>query len=399
MKVLHVSLTPLAGSPIRIVKALNAYTEVEARLINFSRDAYGRRTFPEDLVWQESADEARQLVAQADIVHFHHWFEFDSEANPFAFDFRAAMKAGAQSLMHWHSSPLFVARHAGCPTRDVLDADMPQMVVAQYHEPYYPRARPVPLIVGDAGPESSGAEASSERPSVFFSPSNSASAHAERWEAKGKPEVLRILERLDRRGLVRPVVVQDVPFEECRALRGAADIVIDDVVTGAFHTTSLEALAQGKATIAYLDSRTQLVLSELTQSTDLPIVNVHLDHLEKVLTKLCRDRQLVNDLGRLSKEWMQTFHSDERMVHHYLRGYEELSSTGRLHNPRYDSHANAKLFLYRDVPDIIWQAKRKSLYSGMLGHTLNRTLRRLRHGPLVSADSERIDDPEFRGTR
>ena len=44
----HVSYTPLAGSPIRIVNALNKWTDIKARLINLNPNIYGDRVFEED---------------------------------------------------------------------------------------------------------------------------------------------------------------------------------------------------------------------------------------------------------------------------------------------------------------------------------------------------------------
>ena len=104
MLVVHVSLTPLAGSPLRIVRALNAHTAVEARLVDLAPDAYGRRTFPEDLVWGAHAAEARALIGRADLLHFHHWFDFDSERNRFGLDFaRAARPEARPKPSSWRS--------------------------------------------------------------------------------------------------------------------------------------------------------------------------------------------------------------------------------------------------------------------------------------------------------
>ena len=52
VKVVHLALTPLAGSPVRIVDALNKHTGVEARLVVRWPDMYGSRTFPGDLEWE-----------------------------------------------------------------------------------------------------------------------------------------------------------------------------------------------------------------------------------------------------------------------------------------------------------------------------------------------------------
>ncbi len=377
MLVVHVSRTPLAGSPIRIVRALNAHTDVRARSINLARDAYGTRTFPEDLVWDDDRDEAATLIEQADIVHFHHWFDADSRDNPFAFDFGAAMKKDALRLMHWHSSPAFLAKMAGCAPRQLVEHDVPQLVVAQYHEPYYPNARPVPLIVEQ--PPAMDDTPPTNPPTVFFSPTRLNSAHSERWETKGKPEVMKVLTKLARSGSLRPRVVHQAPFDACQELMRQSDIVIDDVVTGSFHTTGLEGLAAGKSTLAFVDSRTQLVLAELTGSTDLPFVNVRLDELADVLRALCADRDLLEALGQHARDWMATHYREADMVAHYVDSYEELARTGTLTNPRYAEHARARAWLYQELPDLIWSSRKKNLYPGAVGRAVKRPLRMLRN--------------------
>lgn len=72
MLVVHLTYTPLAGAPIRIVNALNAFTNVKARLINLNPNAYNSRVFPEDLIWQQDKNIALSLISAADIIVCHH---------------------------------------------------------------------------------------------------------------------------------------------------------------------------------------------------------------------------------------------------------------------------------------------------------------------------------------
>src|SRR5258707_3441318 len=108
IRVLHVALTPLAGSPIRIVNALNSYTEVRARLVVVDPGAYGSRTFPGDLDWQSQIDEVREVLEKADIIHLHHFF--DLEDNPFRIDFRTLCGDRVRVVRQFHSAPLTIAR-------------------------------------------------------------------------------------------------------------------------------------------------------------------------------------------------------------------------------------------------------------------------------------------------
>lgn len=379
MKVVHVSLTPLAGSPIRIVRALRDLAGIDARLINLNPAAYGTRRFPEDLDWSKDRAEATEVVAQADVLHFHHWFDYRSTGNPFGFDFQAQSPPAAKFLMHWHSSPDFAEHHATHPLPADEQRDIAQLVVAQYHEPYYPMARPVPLIVDlPPTPESAVPPNPSTPPILFFAPSTPLSRHAERWEAKGKPEVLRILRRLEQRRVARLDLPEALPFEACQERMSRADLVIDDVVTGSFHTTSLEALALGKVCLSYLDGRTQMVLSAITQSSDLPIVNTRLEDLELALENLCRDRKLLAQLGRFGHRWMQAHYHPSAMIRHYVSAYEDLLEGRSLANARYKEDARAKQWLYREWPDLRWAKGKRALYPGLIRHQWRRWQRTLR---------------------
>ena len=75
IRVIHLAITPVAGSPWNTVTALKAHSNVDARLIVLNPTAYGSRTFPNDLVWENNRDECLTVLAAADIVHLHQWFE------------------------------------------------------------------------------------------------------------------------------------------------------------------------------------------------------------------------------------------------------------------------------------------------------------------------------------
>lgn len=356
MKVVHISATPLAGSPIRIVNALNKYTDVQARSINLDAKAYGVLTFPEDLLWNENREECEDLIRQADILHFHHWFDFSSKENPFKFDFISAMKKGARYLIHWHSNPMTISSLVGQSVDSIVNSEIPQMVVAQFHESYYPNAFPVPLIVEVKSLSPKLVQA--EKPVVFFSPSSKRHAYEERWETKGKPEIVKLLNDLKMERKLDYKLVENIPFDECNKMRAECDIVIDDMVTGGFHTTSLESMALGKPTFSYMDARTQMVLSQLTNTTDCPLINVRYLDAKSILRELAENRQLRTDLGQFSRDWMLKYYSEEKMVACYKRAYSNLLEKGGLYNERYHDNRQAKIWLYTKVPDLIWQERR-----------------------------------------
>lgn len=358
MKVVHISVTPLAGSPIRIVNALNKYTDIQARSINLNANAYGSLTFPEDLLWSEHREICEAVIREADILHFHHWFDFSSIRNPFNFDFLSVMKPGAKYLMHWHSNPMTISSLVGWSVESIVQINVPQMVVAQFHESYYPNACPVPLIVEVES--LSPALEQRAKPIIFFSPSSKRHAYEERWETKGRSEVLELLESIKLERVLDYKLVENVPFVECNQLRSECDVVIDDLITGSFHTTALEGLALGKPTFSYLDARTQMVLSQITGTTDCPIINVRYMEAKKVLADLSRDPVLREEIGAFSRDWMLEYYSEKKMIDHYVQAYKSLLSSGNLLNDRYKKYRHAKVWLYTAVPDLIWKTRQEN---------------------------------------
>lgn len=369
LKVVHVACTPLAGAPIRIVQALNRHTKVKARFIDLDPTVYGQRTFPEDLLWDKDRSECMEVIAAADILHFHHFFDIGSARNPFAFAFRAHAKKGCRFIRHMHSAP-----YDRPDLTAAVDDSLPQLVIPHYPERYFPHARVVPNIVewdGPVGPRGG------DTLRLFFSPSRpTEKAWESRWNTKGAPETIRLLERVSADTGVGLSVVQGEPFEVCQRKRAASDIVVDDLVTGSYHLAALEAVAMGKATVCYLDSRAQMVLQGLTQAPWLPFVNVRLEEAGPVLTQLCRLPQVVEGLGEMGKAWFDTYYAAARMVGHYVEAYEDLMVSearfmAKTQSLRSELGTAAGVWVFRDVGDLAWQQRRR------LAEPLNQRLARV----------------------
>ena len=108
LSVLHFSYTPLAGSPIRIVNALNKHTAVKARFVNLDALAYKTRVFQEDLLWPENQSEILNLLETADVIHLHNWI--DLSQNKFGIDFNKCLKKGQHLIRQFHTEPSKLAK-------------------------------------------------------------------------------------------------------------------------------------------------------------------------------------------------------------------------------------------------------------------------------------------------
>ena len=321
LKVVHLSLTPLAGAPIRLVQALRKFAGIDARLINFNPNAYGSRIFDEDIRFESTVSESREIIESADLVHLHHWI--DLRKNSFGVDLTSK-----KVVRHFHSEPSFVSKHSGVSVDVIVNDPVPQVVVAQFQERYYPNARPVPNLLNLQVLRDVEAKESkvpkNETLTVSYSPTTLTSSFDDRWNTKGAPETIKLIENFALKHAFCFDVFTDAPHARSLAKKYQSDIVIDELVTGSYHLSGLEALAFGKPTFGYLDQRVISVLSAITSSTSLPWINVPLHRIQDCFLNFLESEELRSMAGQASRLWIEEFWTEARLVAFYLRAYEDV---------------------------------------------------------------------------
>lgn len=362
----HVSYTPLAGAPIRIVNALNKWTDIKARLINLNPNIYGDRVFEEDLIWEKDREEALRLIANANIICFHHWMKLDD--NGFKINFLNTAKKNCKFIRQFHSNldtitggdknlkeiilneniPIFYPHYPErifqkiiipyCPERSILNAKIVPNIIPINDENYKPQHK-----------------TENDKPTIFYSYTFNNEGFSSRWDTKGYPKVSLLLEQFKDSANIKKIT--NIPFFECLRIKRNSDIVIDDIITGSYHLTSLEALSQGKPTLAYLDNRTQYILRELTGASELPFVNVKMEESKYVLEELCRDKKLREQIGDYSRKWMEKYYNDKDLVKIYKKVYEDILNGKDI--SRY-TLKDANKWLSIDIEDLIWKARKEN---------------------------------------
>jgi hypothetical protein len=377
LRVVHFSASRLAGAPIRLVRALQAHTPHEVRLIDRLRWSQ----FEHDVVFSESREEAMELAEQADIVHLHNYLDYQS--GQFApIDFAALSARGKLFVRQFHSPPLTVARRMGYDMRRVLDSPIPSLVVAQYPERLYPRARVVPNIVPQDDPLYTPSGEPGE--GIIFTPGAQDSAWEARWGTKGVRETAAILRGVARRtGCETQIIDNHRPLTEVLDAKRGRLVVIDELVTGSYHLNGLEGLCLAKPAVCFLDDRVQFVLREISGSQANPFVNVRLEDAEEVLTRLVRHPDEAAEIGRDGRAWIDRYWAGRDLVRHYVDVYEQLAE-GReiVRQPEFLLDRQAARFTAITLPDLVWSMRRqKSLAArplhAKLGERAQRTYRRL----------------------
>ncbi|MYL83379.1 glycosyltransferase [Desulfovibrio aerotolerans] len=318
LRVVHFSRTPLAGMPVRLVRALTRHAGIEARLVDASR--FG--LFGQDVVFDETPELAQALAEAADIIHLHNYLGLGSTA--FApIDFAALARRGAAVVRQFHSTPELVAGTMGIPVAELLADPLPALVIAQYPERLYPNALVVPNFV----PEDEADYQPGDGPptvDVFFSHTKATGAFEDRWNTKGAPETLALLADLAQKHTLARDCVCGLPLAQALARKRRARLVIDDLASGSYHLTGLEGLAMAKPTLSFLDGRCLELLAAFAGTSRCPFVNVRLEDAGAAIAALLDDPAAAAAVGWAGRDWLHAHWSAKTRVAFYVEAYERL---------------------------------------------------------------------------
>ncbi|GAA4650098.1 hypothetical protein GCM10023116_23810 [Kistimonas scapharcae] len=318
MKVVHISKTPLAGSPSRISDALNNYTEFES--CHFIESDYpgslnGKMSAHSILIDEGGKRDwlLKEALKNAEIVHVHNDIS-GSVANCFSL-----CRDDCKFIYHVHSplreGPLFsnVSEDIG------VDFDL-KMVVAQYHPRHYQGYVPVLNIV----PFKSSVKVieNNEIPRVLFSPAHRRTGG--RWNDKVSDGLQIALESLARFNKIELLEVDGLKPYELFSLRKYCHITIDEIVTGSYHQISLEGLAAGNVVISNSDFFSDMFLKMLTGCTYSPFLKANSSSIYDVLMGLVSDPVKIRNKQVESLEFYNKYLSPSVIIKKYVEAYNGL---------------------------------------------------------------------------
>jgi len=301
MKVALYSRTPLAAAPLEIWKALERYgVGIETSLINRTLGYRDGRRFPGHLL-ASNADAARALKG-ADLWHVHNYWDREPLDALLA-------RYGRPVVAQFHSVPR-LGNWAELQSKAKISYTIRQPLQAREYAPFMT----MPNLV-DAD-ERRPARRSMEGPvRIAFAPSTQAPVGHP--ASKGRAEVLAILKTVAAERAVEVVLIEGVPYEENLKLKRSAHILVDDVVTGNWHRTSLEGACFA---CAVLNAARQ-------QGAAWPWVHATLASLRAKLLQLIDDRPLLIRVQEMTRAWIlgSEFHALEG-VKEYVKAYQEVLS-------------------------------------------------------------------------
>lgn len=137
---------------------------------------------------------------------------------------------------------------------------------------------------------------------------------------KGSHFILKALEELKKEGhKFRFEFITSVSHEEVIKLYSEADIVIDQLRIGWYGVASIEAMALGKCTVAYIREDIEHHLTTFGK----PIVNANPKTIKNVIEKLIGDRNEVLRKGAIGRRFVEDYHCTNKVAVKYRDVYLE----------------------------------------------------------------------------
>lgn len=284
MKVCHLSCTPVAGAAWAWSEA---FKEAGYESLCIAGSTYGDgRIMPRDEDWPPDQRGIR-MVYEAELIFCHQgkpyrqlWYPQDKP-----------------TVAIYHSQPT-----PGHTNRLAEKDGWPWAVIGQYQERLYPGCSIVPNLLPLKHPWYQTVSKPMDYVRIAYSPSNRSLSG---WDDKGYEKTVPILEGLRGPG-VEVDIITGVPLEECLKRKATAHIVIDEVVTGAYHRSSLEAMALGCVVVNNADSQCEQAIRKMTGGCRPLFIRCGIEGLRSALLGLIeRGPDALGHMGLHNRQWME----------------------------------------------------------------------------------------------
>ena len=295
IKVVIVSVTPVAGSPFQQYQCLKKYTDLNVRFIQNRAQYRDGRLFPKDLL--DSEPVARQVIRDADVIHIHNalptWLPplINKARQRVIGTLHSFPRQGNWQQIMQFSHRVFTIRQP-MQLREYKGFDsLPNLFdIWEY--------LPIPNKSYDGVIK------------IVYCPTNTYGPPGP--GSKGYPVVMPLLERLQKQygTAIELIHHRNVEYLENLRLKREGHITIDDICGSTFHLTSLEGCCTAQA-----------ILTSTLKEWNYPFVYTTLSNLEEQLHFLLENRDNLQMIAQQSRQWVETNWNPKEMIQEYVKAY------------------------------------------------------------------------------
>jgi hypothetical protein len=316
LKIVHITPTPLVGSPGKIAFAqrMSGHEALAVALSDYPKGGPLEKMFLERTMLLDSFNTAHveDSIRSADIIHLHN-FVSKERAN-----WLRELNQSAAYVYQAHSplreGPLYTDR---ADEKSPFDFAL-KLVVGQHWGRFYQSFTPVPNLV--LSQPSVRLRQAGEKLRVMFSPTHK---HTGRWTSKHSEQLENTLSALVQIGKVEIIgPTTPVPPETLMEVRRSCHVSIDEIATGGFHMVSLEAMCAGNITINRADYFGKTAFSTFCEGAMPPFLYADDGCINDVLLRLADDWEETARHQQESYDYFNTYCNPSRLVEVFDAAYQ-----------------------------------------------------------------------------
>lgn len=268
---------------------MKKYTDIDVSLINMFHRYSDGRAFPYHLLWAMNNGQAKDALRCADIWHIHNYLIREIKS----------LRRGKKVLAQFHSLPRLGN------WKDLMKyADLNYTIQQPLHEKEYK----LPGLPNIIDPDEYFPMRRQRKVKIAFAPTSKAPVGHP--SSKGYSEIKTILNKVAQERDIDIAWIEGRDYIQNLKIKRQCHILIDDVVTGNWHRTSLEGACFGCAI--------------LNRVQKLPFIFANLDTLEKKLLWLIDKPKTLQDIQERTRLWiLKNWHAMDK-IKYYVRAYKRL---------------------------------------------------------------------------
>lgn len=138
-------------------------------------------------------------------------------------------------------------------------------------------------------------------------------------EFKGTKYILSAIEKLRLKYDFDFKLIENVTHAQAMELYGQADIIIDQVLAGAYGTLAIECMAMGKPVVAWVSD-----FCKEKFPSELPVVSANPDNLYEKLEYMLKNQDMFYDLGVRGRKYVEEYHDISKIGTKIVDIYKRL---------------------------------------------------------------------------
>lgn len=316
MNIVHISKTPLAGSPGRLSDETNKLNQISSIAFiekDYPGELSGKFIYNSILLdCSSSWDLLKHSIKSADIIHIHN--DISTECLHVILNQNPTSKFVYQVHSPLREGPLFFEVYK------TLGIDFfKKIVVGQYHPRHYPDFIPLLNIVPFK--PVSNVKNVDDKIRILFSPSHTRTGG--RWNDKVSTELDRTLKLIAKDKRFEIIIPNKISPSTLFELRKTCNITIDEITTGSYHQISLEGLAAGNVVINNSDFFSNIFLETLSNSSEhVPFVRMNNRNVSRRLPELLSSPEEISFIQKQSLNFYKKYLSPQKTANRLVDIYK-----------------------------------------------------------------------------